>query len=142
MFQLSNIPINSITLRDELLSPQAGGYCAFEGWVRNNNEGKKVEALEYEAFEPLCLKEANLIFREVKQKYNILEFRCVHRIGKCQIGEMAVWVGVSAAHRDDAFKACRMIIDEIKLRLPIWKKEYYVDGVSNWIKNELASAGK
>jgi len=74
------------------------------------------------------------------QQFPFLEACCVHRSGVLDIGDCAVWVGVSAPHRDEAFKACRFIIDEIKVRLPIWKKEHYVDGDSGWVNCERCAS--
>ena len=136
MFILSPTPLEKLILNNKLISPESGAVVAFEGLVRNHNDGKKVIALEYEAFDQLALKEAAKIFEEAKAKFEVIEVKCFHRIGKLVLGEMAVWVGVSAAHRDNAFKACRYIIDEIKTRLPIWKKEYYVGGDSGWVNCE------
>ncbi len=133
MFQLSNIPLEQLNLREGLKSPEAGAFSSFEGWVRDTNEDRRVIALEYEADPSLCQKEAEEIFKEVKEKFDVLEVRVFHRTGKLKIGEMAVWVGVTASHRDAAFVSCRYIIDELKVRLPIWKKEYYKDGQSSWI---------
>ena len=133
MFQLSSHPLETINLKENLSCKTAGAFATFEGLVRNHNEGKTVTSLEYEAHEVLCRKEAEKIFAEAHKKFPIIGAKCFHRIGKLNIGEMAVWVGVTAAHRDEAFKACRFIIDEIKTRLPIWKKEFYADGDSGWI---------
>lgn len=120
-------------LRAGLASPRAGAFNCFEGRVRDHNEGKAVVALEYEAYAALCQNEAQNIFREVKEKFSVIAAKCVHRIGKLQVGDMAVWVGVVASHREDSFRACSYIIDEVKARLPIWKKEYYANGDSGWI---------
>lgn len=139
MFLLSPTPLEKLILKNKLSSVESGGVTTFEGLVRNHNDGKKVIALEYEAFEKLALKEANKILKEAKSKFEVLEAKCFHRVGKLSIGEMAVWVSVSAAHRDSAFKACRYIIDEIKTRLPIWKKEYYKNGDSGWVNCEQCS---
>jgi len=133
MLLISQTPLEEIDLRKGLTSPRAGAFCCFEGWVRNENDGKKVIALEYEAYETLCKKEAQKISIEVENKFNVIAARVFHRVGKLNIGEMAVWVGVIAQHREDSFKACRTIIDEVKARLPIWKKEYYDTGESDWI---------
>ena len=139
MFKLSSISLEDINLRDGLILQGAGAFNCFEGWVREDNDGKVVSALEYEAYEPLCEKEAEKIFQEAYEKYDILTARCFHRVGRVNSGEMAVWVGVTAAHRDAGFKACRYIIDQVKFRLPIWKKEYYEDGRSGWLASEPAS---
>jgi molybdopterin synthase catalytic subunit len=135
-FAFSSTAIDVVALQKELRDPAAGGYVAFEGWVRNHNEGQQVLRLEYEAFEALAIKEAERIIAEAIKKYGVLRAACVHRVGSLDIGDIAVWVGVSSAHRDEAFKACRYIIDEVKHRLPIWKKEHYVNGDSGWVNCE------
>lgn len=123
-------------LRKELFDAGAGAYCSFEGWIRNENEGQAVLRLEYEAYEPLALTEGEKILAEAQRQFPYLHAHCVHRTGMLEIGECAVWVGVSSAHRDEAFQACRYIIDQLKVRLPIWKKEHYVDGHSGWVNCE------
>ena len=132
-FQISSTPLEKFKLKTKFSSKRIGALVSFEGIVRNHNHGKKVLALEYQAHQRLCEKEAKKILKEAVQKFDVIEMKCVHRIGKLKIGDMAVWVGVTASHRDDAFKACRYVIDEIKSRLPIWKKEYYLNGDSGWV---------
>ena len=132
-FRLSSIPLEKINLKANISSPKAGAFTCFEGIVRNHNHGKEVRALEYEAHAKLCTKEAKRILQEASKKFDVISIKCFHRIGKLKVGEMAVWVGVSAAHRDAAFQACRYLIDQIKSRLPIWKKEYYANGDSGWV---------
>ena len=132
-FAFSHKPLKERDLKRKPLSPRAGAFTTFEGVVRNHNDGKKVVAIEYEAFEPLAQKEAIRILKEAKKKFRVIEITCLHRLGRLDVRETAVWVSVSAAHRDHAFKACRYIIDEIKMRLPIWKKEYYAQGDSGWV---------
>ena len=139
MVTITDKPINIAKLRESLFEPSAGGYTAFEGWVRNHNEGREVERLEYEAYEPLAVSEGETIIAEAKELYPFEKASFVHRVGLLEIGECAVWVGVAARHRDEAFKACRYIIDELKVRLPVWKKEHYVDGDSGWVNCERCS---
>ncbi len=129
MFQVASTPIEKDidTLRQSIEHPEAGAYISFEGWVRNHNEGHAVEKLTYEAYESLALSEGNRIIQEALERFQIKNARCVHRVGTLALGEMAVWVGVTSAHRGEAFKASRYIIDEIKTRLPLWKKEFYTD---------------
>jgi molybdopterin synthase catalytic subunit len=136
MFAISDNSIAVDELREQVMNPGSGGVCVFEGWVRNENEGRSVQRLEYEVYAPLAIKEGGLVIAEAKQRFPFLAASCVHRSGLLEIGDCAVWVGVSAAHRDEAFKACRYIIDEIKTRLPIWKKEHYVGGDSGWVNCE------
>jgi molybdopterin/thiamine biosynthesis adenylyltransferase/molybdopterin synthase catalytic subunit/rhodanese-related sulfurtransferase len=139
-FSFTRNRIDEGELRKQLLDPTAGGYSSFEGWVRNHNEGLPVRHLEYEAFEPLALKEGERIIAEAINRFGIEHAACVHRIGDLAIGEMAVWVGVSARHRAEAFLACRYIIDEVKHRVPIWKKEHYENGDSGWVNCERCAA--
>ncbi|BBM82791.1 molybdenum cofactor biosynthesis protein MoaE [Candidatus Uabimicrobium amorphum] len=136
MFYLEETNINTSALQSNLCNERAGGYVSFEGWVRNHNHGKEVTKLEYEAYTPLAVKEAAKILQEAQQKFSILEAHCVHRVGSLKIGEVAVWVGVNSVHRGPAFDACEYIIDELKVRVPIWKKEHYLDGDSGWVKCE------
>lgn len=127
-------------LRDELVDDAAGAYVGFEGWIRNHNDGQRVRRLEYEVYEPIALTEGAKVIEEAAAKFPILKVECVHRSGMLEIGECAVWVGVTAAHRDEAFAACRYIIDQVKIRLPIWKKEHYVDGHSGWVNCERCAS--
>lgn len=123
-------------LRDELTDRRAGAFVGFEGWIRDHNEGQEVLRLEYEVYEPVALAEGQKIIAEAKQKFPLLHASCVHRSGLLEIGDCAVWVGVTSAHRDEAFQACRYIIDQVKVRLPIWKKEHYAAGHSGWVNCE------
>ena len=140
-FQFTGTPIAPGELRIALADPACGGYAAFEGWVRDSNEGQRVRGLEYEAFEALGVREGERIIAEAIARFGVAHAACAHRIGALAVGELAVWVGVSAAHRDEAFRACRYIIDEIKHRLPIWKKEHYLNGDSGWVNCERCAAG-
>jgi len=140
MFAMTDQSIDVDELRARMQDPGAGGFCVFEGWVRNENEGHTVARLEYEAYEPLAVKEGDKVIAEAQQKFPHLKAACVHRTGLLEIGDCAVWVGVAAAHRDEAFLACRYIIDEIKIRLPIWKKEHYVSGDSGWVNCERCAS--
>lgn len=132
-FDLTAAPADLAKLREELKHPGSGGFCAFEGWVRNNNEGREVSGLEYEAYTELAIAEGERILAEAAERYGVLAASAVHRVGDLKIGDLAVWIGASAPHRDEAFRACRYIIDEIKHRLPIWKKEHYLEGDTAWV---------
>jgi len=133
-FSLSPEPLDPTALRKRVLDPAAGGYCCFEGWVRDHHLGKAVDRLEYEAYPPLALKEGQRIMDEAKERFDLHQAACVHRTGPLEIGGLAVVVCVSSSHRDSAFDACRYIIDEVKARVPIWKKEYFADGTKGWVR--------
>ncbi|MGH8134342.1 MAG: molybdenum cofactor biosynthesis protein MoaE [Steroidobacteraceae bacterium] len=135
-FAFSRTPIEAAALRAALADPSCGGFAAFEGWVRDHHQGERVRHLEYEAFEALAIREAERIVAEAVARFGVTHAACMHRVGDLAIGELAVWVGVSSPHRHEAFLACRYIIDEIKHRLPIWKKEHYVNGDSGWVNCE------
>jgi molybdopterin synthase catalytic subunit len=132
-FALSAEPFDIAPLRARLLDARAGAYAGFECWVRNVNEGRAVNALTYEAYAALAEAEGERILAEAIQRFAIVDAACVHRTGRLALGEPAVWVGVSAGHRDAAFAACRWIIDEVKARVPIWKHEHYADGDAGWL---------
>jgi molybdopterin synthase catalytic subunit len=132
-FALTELPIDPAEERRHLSDPRAGGYAAFEGWVRDHDDGRAVVGLDYQAYPELALREGERVIAEAHERFDILRARCVHRHGELAIGDLSVWVGVSAAHRDAAFAACRYVIDQVKDRLPIWKREHYTEGTSVWI---------
>src|SRR4051812_36563322 len=139
-FAFDTTALDTAALARGMRDDACGGYAEFEGWVRNHNEGHAVTRLEYEAFAELAEKEGARIVAEAVQKYGVRRAAGVHRIGSLGIGDVAVWVGVSGAHRDEAFRACRYIIDEVKHRVPIWKKEHTVTGDSGWVNCERCAA--
>ncbi|MBI5692830.1 MAG: molybdenum cofactor biosynthesis protein MoaE [Verrucomicrobia bacterium] len=144
-FSLTAQPLDPASLQATLADTHAGACVTFEGWVRSRNEGQEVRSLEYEAFVPLAEAEGTRILAEAREKFGLIGCVATHRVGHLQLGELAVWVGVSAAHRDAAFEACRYIIDETKARVPIWKKEHYQSGSTAWLncatKGEFGGSG-
>ncbi|HXQ31177.1 MAG TPA: ThiF family adenylyltransferase [Steroidobacteraceae bacterium] len=139
-FEFSDRPLDTAALRAALEDRASGGYASFEGWVRDHNDGRAVTRLEYEAYAELATKEGERIVSEAIRRFGVRRARCAHRVGALALGELAVWVGVSSAHRGEALAACRYIIDEVKHRVPIWKKEYYADGNSGWVNCERCAA--
>lgn len=139
MFKIVDTAINGQELKRQLEDAQAGACVVFEGWVRDNNEGKDVLRLEYEAYATVAEKEGLRVLDEARAEFGLSRAVCVHRVGELAIGDMAVWVGVSSGHRAESFDACRYIIDEVKHRLPIWKKEHYADGDSGWVNCEACA---
>lgn len=135
-FAFSRAALAPAELVRALADEACGALVTFEGWVRNHNDGRPVQRLEYEGYEALGIAEGERILAEATSHFGISHARCVHRLGELALGDLAVWVGVSAHHRDEAFAACRYIIDEVKQRVPIWKKEFYANGDSGWVNCE------
>ena len=132
MFRVSDKPIDLQELVDYVLDPEAGAIATFIGTTRNNNEGRRVIALDYDGYPEMAEKELARIGEDAKTKWPICRMAIVHRLGPVQITEASVIIAVSAGHRDAAFAACRFAIEEIKKTVPIWKKEVY-EGGEVWI---------
>jgi molybdopterin synthase catalytic subunit len=132
MFRVVRAPIDLQELVRYVTDPSAGAIATFIGTTRNNNEGRKVIALDYDAYPEMAEKELKRIGEDAKKKWRIERMAIIHRIGPVEITEASVMIAVSAAHRDDAFQACRFAIEEIKKTVPIWKKEVF-EGGEVWI---------
>lgn len=132
MFEITTSPIDTLALRRRLDHPQAGGLVVFEGVVRDHHQGRAVRHLDYEGYAPLAIKEGERILAEAAARWPVYVAIGCHRIGHLEIGEAAVWIGVASAHRGDAFAACAWIMDEVKARVPVWKRETFADGVVEW----------
>ena len=104
----------------------------FIGMTRNHSHGKQVRVLEYEAYAPMALKTMERLSQQARETWDVRETSIVHRIGRVPIGEASVVIAVSSPHRDESFKACRFLIDELKRIVPIWKREYFEDGTVEW----------
>lgn len=133
MFTLSQQPLNPEQLTVELSNPRAGALVVFDGWVRDHHQGRAVRELEYEAFAAMAQNSGNAILEEARQRFSIIAARAEHRVGRLAVGERAIWVGVTAEHRQDAFRACRWIMDRIKAEVPVWKKEFFITGEPQWV---------
>ncbi|NNE04436.1 MAG: molybdenum cofactor biosynthesis protein MoaE [Xanthomonadales bacterium] len=132
-FSISDSDIDRTALRKHLLNRSCGAFVSFEGWIRDHNDGREVLRLEYEVYRPLAVSEGERILAEALQRFEIADAACIHREGLLELGDTAVIAAAVAAHRDEAFKACRYIIDEVKHRLPIWKREHYGNGEAHWV---------
>lgn len=135
IFQLVREPIRPQELANSLKAPGDGALVVFDGFVRDNFRGKKTVYLEYEAYETMALAKIREIGAEMREKFSIHRIAIVHRLGRLEIGETSVWIGVSSAHRAAAFDACRFAIDTLKRTVPIWKKEYFAGGAV-WAEGE------
>jgi len=145
MIELTKEPINVSKVREQVLDPSCGAVVIFEGCVRNHHEGKKVKLLQYEAYPRMVLKVVQQIEEEARTHWDFGKVSVVHRLGTLDIGEVAVVVAVSSAHRKEAFEVCSFIMNELKQSAPIWKKETYQNGQSSWVgcshKDEVTGNG-
>jgi MoaE-MoaD fusion protein len=116
----------------EVEDERAGAIATFQGTVRRQSRGRQVIALEYEAYGGMAERVMAEIADGVKARYDLCEVAVAHRVGRCEVGEVSVVIAVSAPHRQDALSACRDVIDELKERVPLWKKELY-EGGEEWI---------
>ncbi|MFQ5850646.1 MAG: molybdenum cofactor biosynthesis protein MoaE [Candidatus Binatia bacterium] len=132
MFYVTRKAINVQELVSFVSDPGAGAIATFVGTARDHNDGRRVLSLEYEAYPEMAEKELARLADEAKGKWEICRMAIVHRVGRVQIGEPSVIVAVSAAHRREAFEACRFAIEELKKTVPIWKKEV-LEGGEVWI---------
>lgn len=137
MFSLSEEPIDADTLKAQVTDPRSGAFVCFEGWVRNHNNAQTVNELHYEAHEKLAIQVGRKIIEQAKNQFEINAAVCCHRVGALKIGDMAIWVGVSADHRQAAFAACEYILNQTKANVPIWKNEHYANGESGWVEANL-----
>ena len=138
-FRLAAGAIDPEALKARLAHPAAGALATFEGRVRNHADGRGVRLLEYQVYPELAQAEGERVVAEARHRFDVIAAHCVHRSGILHIGDIAVWVGVAAAHRAAAFDACRYIIDEVKQRLPIWKRETYAEGDSGWVNCQVVA---
>ena len=143
-FSLVSQTIDIASLAAELRDPAAGAVVTFDGLVRNHNAGQAVSHLEYQAYPALAISTGQRILEEEAVRHGILAAQAAHRTGPLEIGEAAVWVGVASAHRGPAFEAARAIMERLKYELPVWKKETYADGRSEWVgpDNKSAETGR
>ncbi len=132
MIEVTDRPLELSALFEAVSDPAHGGQASFVGTVRDHHEGHDVLAVTYEAFEPLAKKVLAEIALEAGRRHGA-KVAAAHRLGKLAVGQASVAVAASAVHRAEAFAACREVIEEIKKRLPVWKKEHYVDGDSAWL---------
>lgn len=120
--------INTLSVLQHLKHSEDGASVVFEGVVRDNTRGRRTLYLDYEAYEPMALKQMEELTVQALHQFKIRDLRIVHRLGRLEIGETSVLIIVASAHRAAAFDACRWLIDTLKRTVPIWKKEYFDDG--------------
>lgn len=133
MIQLTPSPIDYAALTEAVRSPQAGAVVLFLGTVREMTAGRQTVALDYDAYPQMAEAKMAELEAEARQRWPVVEAAIVHRIGHLELGDVSVAVAVSAPHRHQAFDAGRFLIDELKVRVPIWKKENWADGTTEWV---------
>lgn len=129
---LSDQPLDLGALVAQVTAPERGGIACFVGVVRDHHEGRRVLRLEYSAYDAMADAECARIVSEAEAKWDV-RVALAHRVGTLEIGEPAVAMAAAAAHRDAAFAACRYLIEQVKRRVPIWKREYFADGTVSWV---------
>lgn len=135
MQHLQYTKLNYSELFNEFRNPESGAVVLFSGEVRDNNKGRAVTHLEYEAYEPMADKMIDEILEEAITRFRLNQAVCVHRLGRVEISGCAVVVITGAGHRKEAYQANRYIIDRVKNEVPIWKHEFFADGTSEWGQN-------
>jgi molybdopterin synthase catalytic subunit len=129
---LGTDPVELGPLLEAVQSPERGGVASFVGLVRNHHGGRPVLRLDYSAYAPMAEAECARIVAEAEARWQVA-IALRHRVGSLEVGDVAVAVAAGSAHRDEAFEACRYVIEEVKRRVPIWKREYYSDGTVAWV---------
>jgi molybdopterin synthase catalytic subunit len=137
---LSSAPLDLAALVAQVEAPDRGAVTSFLGLVRDHHAGRGVTRLEYSAYAPMAEAECTRIVSEAEGRWPV-RVALEHRIGTLEIGDAAVAIATAAAHRDEAFAACRFVIEEVKRRVPIWKKEFYADGTIEWVGAGRALVG-
>ncbi|MXV77668.1 molybdenum cofactor biosynthesis protein MoaE [Candidatus Poribacteria bacterium] len=134
MFKITDEIITETQVREVVESPEAGAVVLFLGTVRNNTDGRQVKHLEYDAYTPMAERKMAEIGQEILEKWGIKHVAIIHRVGKLEIGEVSVAVGVASPHRKNGFEACKYAMDRLKQIVPIWKREVWLDGDAEWVK--------
>jgi molybdopterin synthase catalytic subunit len=133
MIRLTTDPIDYFALTEQVRRPGCGAVVTFLGTVRDLTDGRVTTALEYEAYPGMAEKKLAEVEQEARARWAVGEMILIHRVGRLEVGEVSVAVAVSCPHRAEAFEACRYAIDRLKEVVPIWKKENWADGSSEWV---------
>ena len=141
MIRLTHDPIDYHALTEQVRRPGCGAVALFLGTVRDLTDGRVTVALDYEAYPGMAEKKMAEIEQETRDRWPVGEVALVHRLGRLDVGEVSVAVAVSCPHRAEAFEACRHAIDRLKEVVPIWKKENWADGTTEWV-HPSAEPGK
>jgi molybdopterin synthase catalytic subunit len=133
MIEITEAPIDHAALTEQVRSNSAGAVCTFLGTVREMTGDRRTASLDYEAYPEMALKKMAELEAEARFRWPVIGLAIVHRVGHLDLGEVSVVVAVSCPHRNQAFDACRWLIDTLKEVVPIWKKEVWADGTEEWV---------
>ncbi len=134
LVEISKKPINSELLKNSAVGPMIGAIVEFHGLVRNHDGGREVARLEYESHES-ALSVLEQIAGEIERQFPQVHFAVSHRIGALEIGDLAFYVVAAAAHREQAFEVCRLLVEEVKEKIPVWKNQIFTDGSNEWVNS-------
>lgn len=137
---ITDAPLDLERLLAETADPSCGGLVVFGGLVRNENDGRPVGGMTYDAHRTMAARVLQDLEREAIERFGVAHCRIVHRVGPMALGEASVWIVVRAGHRKEAFRAAEWAIDTLKERLPVWKEEHYLDGGSSFLDGKPLSA--
>lgn len=132
MSYLSNDPLDVVRVMAEVQAPERGGVATFLGIVRSQQQGREVVRLDYSAYHEMAEAECSRVVAEAESRWPV-KVALRHRLGTLKVGDVAVVVAVGGGHREESFAACRHVIEELKRRVPIWKREYFADGEVGWV---------
>ncbi|HEV2132217.1 MAG TPA: molybdenum cofactor biosynthesis protein MoaE [Longimicrobiaceae bacterium] len=138
--RVTHEPLDSAAILREVATPSDGAVLLFWGIVRDHNEGREVDHLEYQAYTEMAEAELRRIVTEAATRWETGEIAVVHRLGRLEVGEASVAIAVAAPHRAETYEASRYVIEELKRRVPIWKKEGYLDGAGEWLAGQSPGA--
>jgi molybdopterin synthase catalytic subunit len=130
---ITEAPLDGAALLAEAVTPADGAALLFWGVVRNENDGRAVGQLEYQAYAEMAEHEMRRIAREARARWATGRILVAHRVGRLEVGEASVAVAVASPHRGEAYEASRYVMEELKRRVPVWKREGYLDGESLWV---------
>ncbi|MEZ5939959.1 MAG: molybdenum cofactor biosynthesis protein MoaE [Planctomycetaceae bacterium] len=133
MIELTHDPIDYTALTEQVRSHDSGAVLLFLGTVREMTQGRRTLALDYDAYPEMALKQMQLLADEAQANWPITKLGIVHRLGHLELGDISVAIAVSTPHRHQAYDAGRFLIDELKIRVPVWKKENWDDGSTEWV---------
>ncbi len=140
MIRLTSEPIDYAALTESVRSTDSGAVVLFMGTVREMTDGRRTTALDYDAYTPMAQAKLNELETQARARWPIDKLAIIHRTGRLELGEVSVAVAVSCPHRHEAFEAARFLIDELKVTVPIWKKENWSDGTTEWVHPGVSPA--